>query len=382
MSSPETEPKVKPPPEINCSESITLISEENRPEQYHQFEEESALAIRAALGAKRPLLVRGKPGVGKTQLAAAAAKVLKRPLVSRVVDSRTEARDLLWEFDAVMRLAEAQIAAALAPVFDSQNRNQEGHQRDISQDRRNVVKQLRRRLSVHRFLRPGPLWWAFDWKSALKQALRSGSPIPDWLRMAMNKLTDLKQALRSGSPVLALDPEANPENGCVVLIDEIDKADADVPNGLLEALGSGEFTPLGTTKPIKVAGEPPLVIITTNEERVLPNAFVRRCLVLRLKLPDRDDELIDFLKARGHVHFPRQAKSGNYDSLFHEAAKLLVRDRTEARERFVEPLPGQAEYLDLLRAVLHLKPDVVEYHQKFLDSVAEFTLRKHEKPQS
>jgi len=65
MSSPETEPKVKPPPEINCSESITLISQENRPEQYHQFEEESALAIRAALGAKRPLLVRGKPGVGK-----------------------------------------------------------------------------------------------------------------------------------------------------------------------------------------------------------------------------------------------------------------------------------------------------------------------------
>ena len=225
MSPPETEPKFKPPPEINCSESITLISEENRPEQYHQFERKSALAIRAALGAKRPLLVRGKPGVGKTQLAAAAAKVLKRPLVSRVVDSRTEARDLLWEFDAVMRLAEAQIAAAVEPVVDSQNRRQDDHPGDISQDRRNVIKQLRKRLSVRRFLRPGPLWWAFDWKSALKQARLSGSPVP------------------------TLDPAADPENGCVVLIDEIDKADTDVPNGLLEALGSGEFTPLGSRNP-------------------------------------------------------------------------------------------------------------------------------------
>ncbi len=358
MSSPETEPKVKPPPEINCSESITLISEENRPEQYHQFEEKSALAIRAALGAKRPLLVRGKPGVGKTQLAAAAAKVLKRPLVSRIVDSRTEARDLLWEFDAVMRLAAAQIEAAIAPVRDSQNRKQDDHPGDISQDRKSVIKQLRKRLSVRRFLRPGPLWWAFDWQSALDQARRSGSPVTTY------------------------DLEASPENGCVVLIDEIDKADTDVPNGLLEALGSGEFTPLGSSKPIKVAGEPPLVIITTNEERVLPNAFVRRCLVLRLKLPDEDDELIKFLESRARVHFPRQAKSGSYEGLFHEAARLLVDDRKDARERSVEPWPGQAEYLDLLRAVLHLKPDAVEYHRKFLDSVAEFAVRKHEKPQS
>ena len=88
MSSPETEPKVKPPPEIDCTESIKLISAENRPEQYHRFEEESTLAIRAALGAKRPLLVRGKPGVGKTQLAEAAAKVLKRPLVCVVSSTR------------------------------------------------------------------------------------------------------------------------------------------------------------------------------------------------------------------------------------------------------------------------------------------------------
>ncbi len=177
-----------------------------------------------------------------------------------------------------------------------------------------------------------------------------------------------------------LDPTADPANGCVVLIDEIDKADTDVPNGLLEALGSGEFTPLGSRRAIKVTGEPPLVIITTNEERVLPNAFVRRCLVLRLKLPDDDDTLIDFLKARARIHFPRHAKSGKYDGLFHAAAVMLVQDRTVARQQFVEPWPGQAEYLDLLRAVLHLEPDIVENHQAILDSVAEFVLRKHEKP--
>ncbi len=217
-----------------------------------------------------------------------------------------------------------------------------------------MSQRLRKRLSVRRFLRPGPLWWAFDWNSATKQARLSGSPVP------------------------SVDPEASPENGCVVLIDEIDKADTDVPNGLLEALGSGEFTPPGSSRPIKVVGEPPLVIITTNEERVLPNAFLRRCLVLRLKLPDGDDKLIAFLKARARLHFPRHAAIEGYDGLFEKAAALLVRDRNDGKLRSVEPLPGQAEYLDLIRAVLDLEPDSVEHHLAILDSVAEFTFRKHE----
>ncbi len=354
MNQPQADFRFKPPPEIDCSKSIELISEGNRPEQYHQFEPESARAIRAALGAKRPLLVRGKPGVGKTQLAEAAAKMLNRPLVRRVVTSRTEALDLLWEFDAVMRLAQAQITAALATVLDTGSKPEGSPPGDLGKDRR-VTRQLRKRLSVRRFLRPGPLWWAFDWMSAVQQARLSGSPEP------------------------TLDPGADPANGCVVLIDEIDKADTDVPNGLLEALGSGEFTPLGSRNAIKVTGEPPLVIITTNEERVLPNAFVRRCLVLRLKLPDDDDKLIDLLKKRAAIHFPLHAKSGKYDGLFHAAAVMLVRDRKAARQQLVEPWPGQAEYLDLLRAVLHLEPDTVENHQAILESVAEFALRKHEK---
>jgi MoxR-like ATPase len=298
------------------------------------------------------LLVRGKPGVGKTQLAEAAAKELGRPLLRRVVDSRTEARDLLWEFDAVMRLAEAQISSALAPVLDSGSNptGEPGH------DRKWMSRQLRKRLSVRRFLRPDPLWWAFDWASALEQARHSGSPVP------------------------TLDSGADPVNGSVVLIDEIDKADTDVPNGLLEALGSSEFTPLGSRKAIKVTGEPPLVIITTNEERVLPNAFVRRCLVLRLRLPDEDDKLIEFLEKRARIHFPSQAESGKYDRLFHDAAVILARDRATARQQFAEPWPGQAEYLDLLRAVLYLQPDEVENHLAILDSLATFTFKKHDKP--
>ena len=250
-----------------------------------------------------------------------------------------------------MRLAEAQIAAAVAPALDFRDGDCTGK---TDSEWRRVSEHLQERLSVRRFLRPGPLWWAFDWNSATEQARLSGSPVP------------------------TVDLEASPKNGCVVLIDEIDKADTDVPNGLLEALGSGEFTPLGSSDPVKVVGEPPLVIITTNEERVLPNAFLRRCLVLRLKLPERDDELIAFLKARAKLHFPRHARIKSYDGLFEKAASLLVRDRTEGKVRSVEPLPGQAEYLDLIRAVLDLKPDSVEHHLAILDSVAEFAFRKHE----
>jgi MoxR-like ATPase len=355
MSQPSDDPKFKPPPDIDCTQSIELISAANRPEQYHQFEEKSARAIRAALGAKRPLLVRGKPGVGKTQLAEAAAKILKRPLVRRVVDSRTEARDLLWEFDAVRRLAEAQITAALATVLDSETKPESNPSGNVGLDSRRVSRRLLERLAVRRFLQPGPLWWAFDWASAHKQAQIGRSPVPE------------------------LEEGTDPANGCVVLIDEIDKADTDVPNGLLEALGSGEFTPLGSKKPVKVTGEPPLVVITTNEERVLPNAFVRRCLVLRLTLPDDEDKLIDFLKQRARIHFPEHAKSGKYERLFHAAALMLVKDRTAARQQFVEPWPGQAEYLDLLRAVLHIEPDNLENHQAILESLAEFVLRKYEK---
>ena len=257
-----------PIPEIDRTKPIKLLDRPGLPEQYHLFDEESADAIRAALAAMRPLLIRGETGVGKTQLATAAASVLGRPLVSKVVDSRTESRDLMWEFDAILRLADAQIAAAL-PAHQVEHRSvSEGETRDFLRER------LRVELAVANYVRPGPLWWAFNWRSAHRQAERTQTPIP-----------------RFG-------PEADPQNGCVVLLDEIDKADTDVPNGLLEALGSGAFTPLGQSDPVEVQGEPPLVVITTNDERVLPNAFIRRCLVLEVKLPVDDELLIAHLVAR------------------------------------------------------------------------------------
>ncbi len=208
------------------------------------------------------------------------------------------------------------------------------------------------RLAVGNYVRPGPLWWAFDWDDACERANRTKTPLP-----------------RCG-------PGDDPRNGCVVLIDEIDKADSDVPNGLLEALGSGRFTPLGQTELVEVRGEPPLVVITTNEERVLPNAFVRRCLVLELKLPRDDPKLVEHLITRAEAHFPKWAKISK--ELLREAAELLVADRRAAREGNVSPLPGQAEYLDLLRAVYHLEPGDVDRQKKILKSVSKYAVRKYE----
>ncbi len=335
-------------PEIDWRTPIKLIDRPGLPEQYHLFDAESTMAIRAALAARRPLLVRGEPGVGKTQLAAAAANVLKRPLVPKVVNSRTESRDLLWEFDAIMRLADAQVAAAFLSEKDGPGMPVEGKPQGFAGE------ELRTRLAVGNYVRPGPLWWAFDWDDARQQAERTQTPIP------------------------IFDLSADPRNGCVVLIDEIDKADSDVPNGLLEALGSGRFTPLGQSRPVEVreGSEPPLVVITTNEERVLPNAFVRRCLVLELKLPRDDPGLIEHLVARAAVHFPRRAEGSK--NLFRKAAELLVADRRTARERNVSPLPGQAEYLDLLRAVFHLEPDSAAGQETILESVSRYAVRKYE----
>ena len=154
---------------------ISLVERGEIPEQYHVFDRESAQAIRAALASRRPLLVRGEPGVGKTQLAAAAAKVLKRPLVARVVDSRTESRDLLWTFDAVMRLADAQAASSFLPA---RGRSESGPGESSAQQPSFTKQDIRKALDVADYVRPGPLWWAFDWESALDQATRSETTPP------------------------------------------------------------------------------------------------------------------------------------------------------------------------------------------------------------
>ncbi len=102
----------------------------------------------------------------------------------------------------------------------------------------------------------------------------------------------MQQATRSETTPPAMGGDEDPMNGRVVLIDEIDKADTDVPNGLLEALGAGQFSPQGRAEPVRIVEPFPLVVVTTNEERVLPAPFVRRCFVLHLELPDDHEELM------------------------------------------------------------------------------------------
>lgn len=260
----------------------------------HVFEPEDLDALNFALAAQRPLLLRGEPGTGKSQIAEAAAAALGCPMVARTIDARTESRDLLYEIDFVLRLAEAQLEGAI-------------HGADLDA--------LREKLSLPHFTRPGPLWWAFDWRSADALKLKARPPVPttNW----------------------------QPGQGCVVLLDEIDKAEADLPNGLLEALGHGCFSdPAGNE--IATRGEPPLVIVTSNDERELPDAFVRRCLVHTLRLPAERDAFVEFVAVRGAAHFPQLE-----DAVRRDAAGMLWDDRqacTSAR-------PGLAEYLDVLRVL-------------------------------
>ena len=343
-------------PEIKVGECVDLLRQEGVPEQCHLFDEDSVTAIRAAIGAGRPLLVRGEPGVGKTQLAAAAAKVLRRPLVSRVVDSRTESRDLLWEFDSVQRLAQAQLIGTLRMIdWGSAGPNETANSAGDEIARRE--HEVERLLAPINFIRPGLLWWAFDWNGAAEQARLTKSRVPE------------------------TGPDADSSNGVVVLIDEIDKAESDVPNGLLEALGQLQFDVFGRKQPVKVKNKPPLVIITTNEERSLPAAFVRRCLVLHLDLPTDETELVERLVERARAHFKATSlakeAASELDEVLRSAAALLIADRRKCEEEGLKPLPGQAEFLDLVRAVRALHPGGHAKQLAALQEVARFVVIKH-----
>lgn len=312
--------------EIKANEPVVLEMSGDRPEQVHLFDKDSIDAVNAALAARRPLLIRGEPGVGKSQLARAVAKVLKRAFIAYVVDAQAEARDLLCHFDAVQRLAEAQLGQALGADADA----------------------MKKELKVDNYLYPGPLWWAFNWTDAQTQA---------------------GEVRQSPPPQFG---DCSHTNGCVLLIDEIDKAEMDLPNGLLEALGEGRFTPLGRKEPVCVSGVPPLVIITTNGERALPNAFLRRCLVLHLDLFGGELKPLDTLVKRGKAHFPEL----DDEKVIRPAAELLLNDRSKAEEDKRQPLPGQAEFLDLLRAVRNLADDGKGEPAEFISKVAQYIMNK------
>ncbi len=317
-------------PKIPVDTEVTLPERGSWPESVHIFDEDAAWAIRAALAAQRPLLVRGEPGTGKSQLARAFAELDGRLFVSEVVHTRSESQDLHWRFDAIGRLGEAQ--ALGAACLDRE--------------------EVRRQLDQRKYLSPGVLWWVFNWETASAQFEKGGGqynrPVPpgdDW----------------------------KPENGSVLLIDEIDKADADLPNGLLETLGNGSFSVPWLDEPVRQqAGAPtPLVVVTTNEERELPAAFVRRCMVLNLQLPEKWETFRDKVMQRGKAHFKERCGQAVYE----KAAELLWKDRQAIGKEGVTP-PGQAEYIDMLRVVSTLEKDP-EKQAGLLDKISRFALKKN-----
>jgi len=182
------------------------------------------LAVNAAVTLQRPLLVKGEPGTGKTMLAEEVASALGMPLMQWHIKSTTKAQQGLYEYDAVSRLRDSQIAGP-----DNAERV-----RDI---RNYIVK--------------GVLWQAFT------------APAP-----------------------------------VVLLIDEIDKADIEFPNDLLREIDRMEFYVYETRELVKALHRP-IVFITSNNEKELPDAFLRRCFFHYIKFPDAQtmQRIVD-------VHFP------------------------------------------------------------------------------
>ncbi|MEY8878730.1 MAG: AAA family ATPase [Leptothrix sp. (in: b-proteobacteria)] len=182
------------------------------------------LAVNAALTLKRPLLVKGEPGTGKTMLAEEVARALGMPLLQWHIKSTTKAQQGLYEYDAVSRLRDSQLADAdsIARVHDIRNY---------------IVK--------------GVLWQAFE-----------------------------------------------AEQPVALLIDEIDKADIEFPNDLLREIDRMEFHVYETRQMVR-AKHRPLVVITSNNEKELPDAFLRRCFFHYIKFPDQDT-----MQSIVNVHFP------------------------------------------------------------------------------
>jgi MoxR-like ATPase len=269
-----------------------------------------ALAVNVALATGRPLLVRGKPGSGKSSLAADVAAKLGWRYYEETVTSRTRARDLLWSFDAIRRLNDANIDRLKDPLA---------------------------------YVTPGVLWWAFSASSASSRGLPADA-------LSRRKLRPLA------------DPSPRGGDRAVVLLDEIDKADPDVPNDLLQPLGALKFKVADVDDgPAVTAPEAPLLIITTNEDRDLPQAFVRRCVVLGLPDP-KPGRLLEVAAA----HFGGRVPEERLKQVL--AAYQRVREKRAPEDHE----PNLAEYLDTVAAVAALGVQ----DQPQWDQVVEFTLSK------
>jgi MoxR-like ATPase len=291
------------------------------------------LAVEVALAIRRPLLLRGEPGTGKSSLAPYLARTKQLRYYEHVVTAQTLASDLLWSFDTVRRLGDAQIRTPGVKLDDFD------------------------------YIEPGPLWWALAPQSAARRGKPAGQPVT---RPCVEPFAEIN-AGRQG-------------NGAVVLIDEIDKADPDMPNGLLVPLGSEEFTVVDTGTVVRQEwsgrGSRPvhLVVITTNEERELPQAFLRRCVVAVLPVP-KAPALVTIAKQ----HLARYVSSFDEPDtkLIGAVADALSTARDEAKGRGVRP-PGTAEFLDALRACWNL--GITLDSQEWRDLREMVLLKPHQQP--
>jgi MoxR-like ATPase len=219
------------------------------------------VAVNAAATLRRPLLVKGEPGTGKTVLAQEIATAFNAPLIEWNVKSTTKAQQGLYEYDAVSRLRDSQLGDAR--VHDIAN-----------------------------YIRKGKMWEAFT------------------------------------SPTLP-----------VLLIDEIDKADIEFPNDLLTELDRMEFDVYETGERVK-ANIRPIVIITSNNEKELPDAFLRRCFFHYIKFPDRET-----MERIVRVHYPDIQKT-----LVAEALNIFF-DMREVPG--MKKKPSTSELLDWLKLLMH-----------------------------
>lgn len=223
--------------------------------------EDLKVAVNAAVTLRRPLLVKGEPGTGKTVLAHEISKAIGAPMIEWNIKSSTKAQQGLYEYDAVARLRDGQL----------------GEER--VHDIRNYIKK-------------GKLWEAF-----------TSEQLP------------------------------------VLLIDEIDKADIEFPNDLLQELDRMSFDVYETQERI-TAKDRPIVVITSNNEKELPDAFLRRCFFHYIKFPDRET-MQDII----NVHFPDIQKT-----LVKKAMDIFY----ELREvPGLKKKPSTSELLDWLKLLLH-----------------------------
>jgi MoxR-like ATPase len=218
------------------------------------------VAVNASVALERPLLVKGEPGTGKTELARQVALSLGLPLVEWHIKSTTKAAQGLYEYDAVSRLRDSQLGDAR--VHDVRN-----------------------------YIRKGKLWQAFE-----------------------------------------------ADGKVVLLIDEIDKADIEFPNDLLQELDRMEFHVYETGETIR-ARHRPIILITSNNEKELPDAFLRRCFFHYIRFPD--DET---MRRIVEVHFP-----GIKPALLSEALTQFyeIRDTPGLKKK-----PSTSEVLDWLKLIL------------------------------